>query len=545
MDSKPDKIKPMPKNVLYLARVFYVSLLFLSACTPPNTAPVISQPEAFSLVHNTLAMPEEKVVTFSVKDSEDSPLELNVSATTSDSTLVTLDSPTCDSTGQCSLGLTIAKATVATASVTLRVTDDKAAGATSSFTITVTPEEKTVTTGAELKALLESSPAGSSLKISNTSPVLLDTQILLDKELILWGEGQDKTVFNAQNLDRHFWIKPTGKVTLHDLTLTNGNAQDSGSTVEGDFVGGAVFNEGTLTLENVKITSSKALNRTATSKGKGGAIYTYITGETFINNSVIGQENASNLATNSGGGLFNDGGRLEVKNSQVSFNQGELRGGGIFNYRGGTLLVEDSTLFNNFSEDGTAVKNEEATALIRGSTLEKNVGSRLEGGAIVNLRGRMEIYDSVLKNNETLVGSGGAIYNGSTSTLLLDNTTLEANKAAGVGGAIYNEVGADLLELRNGSKLMSNSAAKDGGAIFNGGQLKISADCQITQNTANTSAQTFKGGGLYNTGTLVDTSEAVLAQVVTGNQPDDIFTPPPGLRYIVSIAKFVLINKPD
>lgn len=537
----------MQKQFLSLV-LFYLGLLVLSACTEPpkppaNEAPTISQPEGVAIFQNTVQVPEEKTIEFTIRDAEDTAKNLSVSAVSSDSSLATLASPTCDETGKCTLKLTITKTLPVTASVTLSVKDTKGGQASSTFTVTVAPEEKTVASGAELKALLESAPAGASIKLINTSLVLLEAQIFLDKELTLWGLGQEQTVLDAQGLDRHFWIKPTGKVSLRDITLTNGNAKDAGSTVEGDFVGGSIFNEGTLTLQGVRIINSKALNKNTTSKGKGGGIYTFTTGETTITESIIGQENASNIATNSGGGLFNDGGKLEVIQSQVSFNKGELRGGGIFNYRRGQLLVQTSTLFNNFSEDGTAIKNEEGFAVIRGSTLEKNVGTQLEGGAIVNLRGDFQIYDSVLKNNETLVGSGGAIYNGATSTMLIDNTVLENNKAATVGGAIYNEFNSGLLELRNGSKLTGNASAKDGGAIFNGGQLKISPDCQVTFNTANTANQTFKGGGLFNAGTLVDTDDTVLAQVFTNNQPDDVFTPPPGLRYIASIGKFVLINE--
>jgi hypothetical protein len=308
---------------------------------------------------------------------------------------------------------------------------------------------------------------------------------------------------------------------VHDLTLTNGSANDAGTTPEGDKVGGAIFNEGWLTLEQVRIISSRAV--------KGGGIYTF-KGETRVLKSVIGQENNSNIAANSGGGLFNDDGKLELIESQVSFNRGELRGGGIFNFRTGELLVEASLLFNNFSEDGTAIKNEEATATVRGSTLERNVGTQLEGGAIVNLRGSFALYDSVLKNNETLVGSGGAIYNGSSSAMLIDNTVLEGNKAARAGGAIYNEVNSGLLELRGGSKLVSNSASRDGGGIYNAGRLKISSDCQITSNTANTANASFRGGGIFNTGTLVETSTQTLNRVVTSNQPDNIAEPPSGLR---------------
>jgi predicted outer membrane repeat protein len=514
----------MPKWFLYAA-LFHIGL-FLSACTPPNTPPVLSQPGALSFIHNTLAAPQQATVTFAIRDAEDTPENLTLRVSASDPVLVQVANPTCDSAGSCTLNLTVVTTTPVSTSVTLTLQDTKAALASSTFTVTVAPEEKTVNSGAELKGLLESSPAGASLKLMNTAPVLLTTQIILDKELTLWGLGLEQTTLDSQSLDRHFWIKPTANVTLRDLTLTNGNAQDAGSTLEGDKAGGSIFSEGVLVLQRARIINSKALDGVGTSKGKGGAIYTFTTGSTSILESVIGQENNANVATNSGGGLFNDGGKLTLSQSQVSFNEGQLRGGGIFNYRSGELLVESSTIFSNVSEDGTAVKNEEGLVVIRSSTLEKNIGSRLEGGAIVNLRGNMEIYSSVLRDNTTLIGSGGAIYNGATATLRLDDTLLENNRAARAGGAIYNEVGSGLLELTNGTKLLSNSATEHGGGIYNAGTLKISANCEISSNTANTSTSTFVGGGIFNAGAFADTSDVVLGQVVTNNQPDNVYTPP-------------------
>ena len=370
-------------------------LLSLVSCTPPNkqpppppppppnTAPVLSQPDNVGVVHNTLATPEEKMVSFTATDAEDAETQLIVSATTSDTNLATLTNPSCNELGECTLLITLERTLPASLIITISVKDTKGSEAKKSFNITVAPEERNVANGAELKVLLKSAETetGSSIRLISDQPISLNTQIMLDKELILWGVEQDKTVLDAQNLDRHFWIKPTGKVTMRDLTLTNGNAKDDGSTNQGEPLGGAIFNEGTLTLTNVRIISSRALS--------GGGLYNFESGQTVITDSIIGQEDARNVATRSGGGVFNNAGRVEINNSQVSFNEGVLRGGGVFNFNGGELLVQSSIVFNNFSEDGTAIKNEEASAIIRDSTLEKNVGLRLEGGAIVNLRGRL------------------------------------------------------------------------------------------------------------------------------------------------------------
>jgi hypothetical protein len=529
----------------FVVAVLVVSTLFaFSACTSPtplpvpNTLPVISQTDAVSVFHNTLAAPEEKTVTFTVSDAEDVVTSLIVSAKVSDETLVTLANPICNELGQCTLTMAVKRTVPVKLVGILTVKDTRGSEAKSSFEISVGPEEKNVASGADLKALLESTMPGASLRLGNTQPILLDAQIVLDKELTLWGLGQEKTILDAQNLDRHFWIKPAGKIILHDLTLTNGNAKDDGGTVEDDFIGGAIFNEGTLTLEKVRIISSRAV--------KGGGIYTFAMGETKIVESIIGQENASNVASRSGGGLFNDGGKLEVTNSQIVFNYGQERGGGIHNLKTTALTtLTDSTVSNNLSLDGAAIKNEQGQLIIRGSTLENNRATDVEGGAIFNAD-RLEIYSSVLRNNIAVVGAGGAIYSfGGKSSVLLDAVTLENNQSAKAGGGLASDTDGNAqtgpVIIRNGTKIIGNKTSARGGGIFNAGNLTITDDCQISANQA-----AENGGGLFITdlNKLVNTDLATLESVViNNNQPDDIATPPTGLSYVARTGEFVLVNK--
>ncbi len=533
----------MPKRffyaVLLYAVVFYVGAFLLAACTPPNTPPELLLPQTDTLffAHNTLALPEERTLAFTIRDQEDAPEKLLLSAVTSDQVLVPLTTPSCDTTGVCTLTLQVAKTTPGTALVTLTLQDTKGARASSTFTLTVAPEEKSVASGAALKGLLESAPAGTSLKLTNSAPILLDTQIILDKELTLQGLGLEQTLLDAQSLNRLFWIKPTANITLQGMTLTNGNAKDDGGTIEDDVVGGAIFNEGRLALDKVRIINSRAV--------KGGGIYTFTTGETILTDSIIGQENASNIASRSGGGIFNDGGKVAVIKSQIAFNIGQERGGGIHDLKATALTtVTDSRVSNNLSLDGAAIKNEEGQLIIRGSTLENNRATQVEGGAIFN-SDRLEIYSSVLRNNVAEQGAGGAIYTfRPNSTVLLDGVTLENNQAKLSGGGLASDTDMNGLSgsviIQNGSKIIGNTTSDRGGGVFNAGNLSITPDCQISGNAASNG-----GGGLFifSLDNLVNTDPSILDSVVSNNQPDNIATPPAGLRYVARLGKFIRLSK--
>ena len=114
------------------------------------------------------------------------------------------------------------------------------------------------------------------------------------------GAGTDMLDANSYHPDgnapatphRIFTIKSGGNLTLENLTLKNGKANGSGT----DQDGGAIYNEGTLTIQNSNIENNMAVN--------GGGIYNV--GTMTINRGIIGNATATtgNLATSQGGGIF-------------------------------------------------------------------------------------------------------------------------------------------------------------------------------------------------------------------------------------------------
>ncbi len=97
--------------------------------------------------------------------------------------------------------------------------------------------------------------------------------------LTIEGAGPGRTVIDACKLgDRALEIMPGASVTLKDLTITNGHAQDGtngsagvddgseGGAADHGADGGAVLNKGDLTLSDTAVTDSDAGNG-----GNGGA----------------------------------------------------------------------------------------------------------------------------------------------------------------------------------------------------------------------------------------------------------------------------------
>jgi CSLREA domain-containing protein len=248
------------------------------------------------------------------------------------------------------------------------------------------------------------------------------------------------------------------------------------------------------------------------------------TGVTISRLTIANAEVSGDFPANSGGGIFNDHGKLVVDN--CAFNQNVatvgVGGAGIFNYGansgGATLSIIGSTFtrnsaphgsggaINNYGEGGSATLN------ITNSTFGENNG--FNGGAIYNdgLNGNamLSVTNCTFSQNSSTDGGGifSEGHNGS-ARLSIVNSTLSQNSASVVGGGIYSDgyFGTATLVVTNCT--FSLNSANVGGGIYNtsGATLQIgntileSGMPQENQNIVNESATvTSLGYNLSNDG---------------------------------------------
>ena len=201
--------------------------------------------------------------------------------------------------------------------------------------------------------------SGDTINFSITGTITLTSgQILIDKNLTIIGPGSSNLAIDGNNNDRIFYISLNRTVTIFGLSLQNGESTD---------YGGAIYNEGTLTINN----SSLSGNHTTSSGGAinnnfgtltinnsslsgniadaySGAIRNYDT--VTVNNSTI----SGNSAGNSGGAMYNAG-TLTVNNSTISGNSAVNGGGGFRNVAGHTITINNSTVSNNSASSGGGI----------------------------------------------------------------------------------------------------------------------------------------------------------------------------------------------
>lgn len=194
--------------------------------------------------------------------------------------------------------------------------------------------------------------------------------------------------------------------------------------------------------------------------------------------------------TSWGGALYNSG-TLKIENVTFSNNKSqnsEVGGGAIANTEGGIAELNGELGFSNNTNRlcGAAIANiEGGEANLKGNYTFSNNSSKSSGGAIYN-SAQMTIEStgktSFTGNTTAEYSYGGVIWNGENYKFGSGDFTLSwqfdfENNKAGIGGAIYNAanmsiINSNLVE----TTFKGNSSVKGaGGAIFNIGTLDISS----------------------------------------------------------------------
>jgi uncharacterized repeat protein (TIGR01451 family)/CSLREA domain-containing protein len=215
---------------------------------------------------------------------------------------------------------------------------------------------------------------------------------------------------------------------------------------------------------------------------------------------------------NSGGGVRNwSGGALTLENVTIQNNTMPANGGGVCQSGSGALTVLTSTIQNNVAtirNGGGIAYLGTGALLVQSSTVLSN-SAGTDGGGIYDQSSALTVQNSqVLSNtvnNAFSGGTGGGVWTaGGTSPKQIVTSTVAFNRAGGDGGGIWNQTSSG-LQLFN-STVLSNTAGAfqnnpgNGGGIWSERPLTI-GNSQVLSNTAFYTG-TFVtpppgGGGIY------------------------------------------------
>ena len=345
--------------------------------------------------------------------------------------------------------------------------------------------------------------------------------ITINKDITIDGKGH---TIDAKTLGRIFSIGEGFTVTLTNATLINGKADK----------GGAIYNDGSLTLSDVKLSDNAA-------DSYGGAVFN--NGHLVVGNSVFDSNDIVNRGSASvdygGAAIYNwYDGVLTVSGSNFTNN--------IKNYKNGDRLVgavatigdatiSDSCFVNNAGRWGGAISasgyliagDDVNTLTVSGSTFKENGG--LYGAGIFVAGSDFTVSDCVFDKN-TAFGKGNMTPNNNNGGALvvtqgnipisgtIINSNFTNNKAQYGGAAWINEGTVDI----SNSNFINNTATVEAGAIgFEPAYTKITATVYGTNFINNTAG--VDGGAIYSNGDLrisdsdFDNNKAQKADIIYSN----------------------------
>ena len=344
--------------------------------------------------------------------------------------------------------------------------------------------------------------------------------ITINKDITIDGKGH---TIDARDLGRIFSIGEGFTVTLTNATLINGRAVE----------GGAIYNDGSLTLSDVKLSDNAA-------DSYGGAVFN--NGELVVSDSVFDSNDIVNRGSAGvdygGAAIYNwENAKLDISKSNFTNNiknyvNGDRLVGAVTTI--GNATISDSYFVNNSGRWGGALA---ATGGVSGSAINtidvdgtKFVNNTaLYGGAMFVWASNYTISNSVFDNNSAF-GKGDMSPNNNNGGALvvtqdnipvsgkIVNSNFTNNKAQYGGAAWINEGTVDI----DGSNFINNTATAEAGAIgFDSQYIKIIATVDGSKFVNNTAGS--RAGAIYNLGDLTitcsefDNNKAQFGDIIYNN----------------------------
>lgn len=289
-----------------------------------------------------------------------------------------------------------------------------------------------------------------------------------------------------------------------NLTIYGGGIIKGGCNL-GD--GSGILNYGTLTVEGVTIKENFSRRKNTNGPyGTGTGIYS--SGTLNVDKCII----TYNVGDGGGSGIYmfgknTPGSTYTIKNSEISYNRANSKGGGI-RICTNNAVVEDCKIKNNVvknqgnvttdvSDGGGIYVHESSNSKIKKCEITGNNSDWRGGGVFVNTNGGLTMENCKIKNNSSLgeqnvsgTGGGGVFLFGS-GNLVLKDCDIEENSSYTVGG-VYSE--GSRLKIEGDIRIIGNIGdatkanvylASNNGVIVIQGPLRSTAKIGVSKVTGN------------------------------------------------------------
>jgi CSLREA domain-containing protein len=340
--------------------------------------------------------------------------------------------------------------------------------------------------------------------------------------------GDTLAVIDGDAADRVFDVHMSVVVSMENLVIQNGQEQG----------GAGIQNQGDLAISNCSILENHA---TVPPGGSGYAVGGGIFSGQSASMTIVDSQINDNTATYQGGGIANFVSVLVVTDSDIIGNESSHTGGGLWNQIAATATLNGVAVEGNLAtDDGGGIYND-GSLEINGGNLTRNTA--LRGGGLFNsdvvipgpgdpLGPGDATLNDVLIDNNTAEDAGAGIWNGGHFEVNLAKIAINSwptqgggmfngpdaeaflydawftNNAADLGGGLYNQ---GLIHFYRSSFTVNSAPDGLGGAIYNDGAVPgvLLRNVTVSANMADPSVPS--GGGIYNHGGALDISFSTFA----------------------------------
>ena len=358
---------------------------------------------------------------------------------------------------------------------------------------------------------------------------------------------------NGYTLSNNYYYGPqrTSVITIHSgSTVTiqdsnssdNGNGNITGGISQNSVRGGGIHNYGTLTIQSGKISGNNAerAGGGGTYTGGGGAIYNESGATLMIEGGEIYNNRAHQV-----GGIYNEG-TLHLNGGDIHNNGSNTTNNttdGIHNTSGATLYISGRPRIVNNSSNGNIYLPTDMKITIDGALTgnEGDIGIKMQepgiftqdlttdaGSTYTNTNGWKYFksddgnYDPYFDDSETSEASlqrnwlvlGKLFSLGGTIKLTKDYT---ATATTDVCLSVPSETTLTLDLNGHTINRNLNSAATNGCAIWNGGQLTITDTSGGTEGVITGGNNSYAGGGIDNQGLLTIVKGRIIGNSTSTN----------------------------
>ena len=280
------------------------------------------------------------------------------------------------------------------------------------------------------------------------------------------------------------FVKQFASCTIENITIAGSASNNGGAVYNegtariencvldnngGTSNGGAVVNYGDITITGTEISRCKT-------DGAGGAVRNY--GTCNVDHTSITECTAKD------GGAFYNAGTLTMNDITMSNNKTTSCGGGAVSNHGTLRITGFEINNNTSTGNGGAIWSDTSVYLEKGTMdgNKSNItGDDNGGGAVYMKKGTLEIHDATISNNSCNSDGGAIMCDSGSSTIKAYNTDFTGNYAPSDGGAIKTK--AD-NEFRNCTFTKNSCGNKGGAIDLASSAKGNFYACTIKDNTA-------------------------------------------------------------